>query len=344
MRCAAAIALLAACHTQEPAARDLALAALGSGVDAVIAADGKALALPRAKAVLTALAARWPARFGCIVDAAIASDAAAAGIDAHGNAIVAILTHATVKCPALSQVATHLWLASFGGAAPQGGGTVLDDPRFARALPYLRETPIAAAIAGSQFTAIAAAKPEPFEAWLTVDATGDTRAAAEAALTAARNRLSADHVTADLVPLLAIDHSGDQLIVRTQAGNAPAYAPEVLSAAAIRVLDALGASDPTPSDAPLVLADVTAPNTGAAFADLSDGSLSPAIQRGDVVGLRLDHDAQALNLKRGDILVAIDGHRVVTREQVTAAVAAAGPHEFLVRRGAREASFHVRVE
>src|SRR5213078_3060316 len=82
---AVGLAVAAACHRQGPTARERVLAGLPADAVAVVAADGRALSHPRLRAVLDAAAVRWPSSLGCVVDAAVASDAVAATLDRAGN-------------------------------------------------------------------------------------------------------------------------------------------------------------------------------------------------------------------------------------------------------------------
>src|SRR5258705_5564954 len=79
-------ALGTACHRSAPTPRERVLAGLPADAVAVVAADGRALSHPRIRGALDVVAARWPASLGCVVDAALASDAVAATVDRAGNA------------------------------------------------------------------------------------------------------------------------------------------------------------------------------------------------------------------------------------------------------------------
>src|SRR5262249_10007511 len=109
---AVAVASLGACHPGAPTPRERVLAGLPGAVIAVVVADGRSLSHPRIRGALDAVAARWPASLSCAADAAIASDAVALTVDRAGNTAVLVALPRSPRCPALSQRAPGLWIAT----------------------------------------------------------------------------------------------------------------------------------------------------------------------------------------------------------------------------------------
>ncbi|TMQ08976.1 MAG: hypothetical protein E6J90_05940 [Deltaproteobacteria bacterium] len=343
---AVGLAVAAACHRQGPTARERVLAGLPADAVAVVAADGRALSHPRLRAVLDAAAVRWPSSLGCVVDAAVASDAVAATLDRAGNVTVIAALPRPPRCPALSQRAPGLWIATLGAGPAATGG--LDDPRFARARPYLLASPIAAAVLGDVHV-LAAAQPEPFDAWVAIDVPGDADPVARA-IAEQITRLGHEPATAAIAARVhAARTAPGQLVVRmTDPGDGD------LAAAARSLL--AWADEPGPRAPPAAFA-CPASGTGATVIVCSDGTryrvaslaseLSaildtgrpvPAVASGSVTGLRLGAAVRELGLDAGDVIVAMAGRVVTSRKMLADWIAhSRGETTVTVRRGGTEA-------
>jgi hypothetical protein len=357
------VALGAACHRSAPTPRERVLAGLPADAVAVVAADGRALSHPRIRGVLDVVAARWPASLGCVVDAAVASDAVAATLDRAGNAALLIALPRSPSCPALSQRAPGLWIATLGAGPPAQAGSVLDDPRFARARPYLTGAPIAAAVLGDVHV-LAAAQPDPLDAWVAIDVAGSADAVAQA-VGAQIAGLARDPQAAALAGQLHIERpDASQLVVRlssalpapstTPPGSPPAGAAGGELAAAVRAALAWADAERdrrSPAGPPFACPapgpDITCTSgtryrvasLAAGLAPiLADGRPAPVVVNGSVTGLRLGAAVSGLGLQAGDVIVAVAGRLVTSRTMLADRIARAGVATTLtVRRGVEEA-------
>jgi hypothetical protein len=345
----AIVAGAGACHRQAPTARERVLAALPAAAVTVVVADGAALSHPRIRGVLDAAAARWPASLGCLVDAAIASETIGASLDATGNLTVIAALPRPPRCPALSQREPGLWIATLG-TGPSSSASVADDPRFARARPYLTGSPLAAALYGDTHV-VAAAQPEPLDAWLAIDTTdADPIAQAIAEQVA---RLGKEPATAAVAARLHTTRIGaGQLVVRLTGpldGELAAATRSVLAwldAAGSRA-SPLAAAPAAPFRCPAPAADVsctggTRYRVGSLASDLSPivdvGQPTPIVVNGSVTGLRLYAAVAAFGLQAGDIVVAMAGRLVTSRTMLADSIAHARVETTVtVRRGSAEA-------
>lgn len=338
----------AACRGAPPRPRERVLAQLPGDAIAIVAADGRALSHPRIRAVLDAAAASWPASFACVVDAATASDAIALGVDRAGSvAVIAALPRAP-RCPALSQREPGLWIATLGAGPSTAAGSALDDPRWARARPYLTTAPIAAAVLGDVH-ALAAAQPDPLDAWLAIDAgSGGDAIARDAAARLAR--LAQDPATSAIAARIAIERpSPTQVVVRivvriagqpgNQPGNKADSQVDSQLAAAARAILAWSDGDPAPPAAappsiacPAPAGGVTCSGgtqfrVGSIATDLapivSVGRPAPVVVDGIVTGLRLAESVRWLGLRGGDVVVAMDGRLASSRRMLAGWIAEA---------------------
>src|SRR5690349_9961718 len=100
-----------ACHRAPPSARDRVLAMIGGDAVTVVVADGRAISHPRVRAVLDAIAVRWPASMGCVLEAAFASDQVALAIDGGRNVTAIVATSSEPHCAALSRREPGVWVA-----------------------------------------------------------------------------------------------------------------------------------------------------------------------------------------------------------------------------------------
>lgn len=343
----AVVLAAAACHRAPSTPRERVLAGLPAAAVAVVAADGRALAHPRIRGVLDVLAARWPASLGCVVDAAVASDAIAASLDRAGNLTVLAALPRAARCPALSQREPGLWIATLG-AGPAGSAALLDDPRFARARPYLESAPIAAAVLGDVHV-VAAAQPDPLDAWIALDVPGggDALAQAIASLTA---RLAREPAAAAVAAQLRTTRPGPSQVVvrltgpldgdlaaavRTGLTWADTAAPRPPAAPAFACPDPAGA-------ATCIDGKGTSYRVGSLAGDLAAivtvGAPSPLVVNGSVAGLRLGAAVRDLGLEAGDVIVAMAGRLVTSRTMLADWIAHARVATTVtVRRGSSEA-------
>jgi hypothetical protein len=356
---AAAVAVaglgLGACHRSPPTPRERVLAGLPGDAVAVVAADGQALSHPRIRGAFDAVAARWPASLSCAADAAIASDAVAATVDRAGNTALIVALPRPPRCAALSQRAPGLWIATLGAGPPAQGASVLEDPRFARARPYLTGAPIAAAVIADVHV-LAAAQPDPLDAWVAIDVPGSAEAVAQA-VAAQIAQLVHEPGSAALADKLRVERpDASQLVVRL-SGAAPATPAPASSAgdlaAAVRAglawADAARARPPAvppfrcPAPGPgVTCAGGTRYRVASLAADLvpivGAGRPVPVVVNGSVTGLRLGAAVPGLGLDTGDEIVAVAGRLVSSRTMLADRIAhARAAITVTVRRGAEEA-------
>lgn len=359
---AIAVGAVAACRGAEPTVRDRLLAQLPGDAIAVVAADGRALAHPRVRAVLDIVAARWPAGMDCVLEAAYAGEQVAAGVDAAGNVAVVVAAAGEPRCPALSQREPGQWIATLGAGPGAITSSVLDGERFARARPYLQTAPIAAAVLGD-VRVIAAAQPEPLEAWLAIDAdvapagtAGAPRSPADAIaedLTAQIAKLAGEPAAAALARHLQVTRpAAGQVVVKLDGGA------DVDLAAAARTI--VGWAEQR--SRPPVASFRCPPPSGAAEPEITcsqgtrygvpslrralltiaaHGAPQPLVVSGAVTGLRLGAAVAPLGLAAGDVVIALDGRLVVSRTMFLHLVSQASTEATVtVRRGTTERDLH----
>jgi membrane-associated protease RseP (regulator of RpoE activity) len=254
----------------------------------------------------------------------------------------------------LSQREPGLWIATLG-AAPSAGASVLGDPRFARARPYLESSPIAGAALGDVHF-LAAAQPDPLDAWVAIDVPDGADALAQT-ITQQLARLSHEATTAPIAAQLHTSRPGATQIVvhltgpfdgdlatavRTvlawvDAGSSAAGAdPGAATGAAGQVFTCAA---PTPG---IACSDGTSYRVASLAADLAPivaiGHPSPIVINGSIAGLRLEAAVRQLGLEAGDVIVAMAGRLVGSRTMLTDWIAhARGETSVTVRRGATEA-------
>jgi hypothetical protein len=317
------LAALAACH-HPLTPRERALALLPTDASIVGAADGPALA-PWRRAV-DAARAFVPATFGCVIDAAFASDAIAVAHGEAGTAVVIVSRAAVTGCPALARIADDTYVATIGDAAPEHGlGNA-----WTRARPYLSHAPIALAADVAHRHWIGEA--DATTAVMSVDA-------ADAAIVEPL-------VAASLAPLHpTVSRTGTQVIVRVHDLSPEAVA--TITGELLAMLDRANAPAPIPLPCPPNGGIVVSCTGGThlvvsslpdALTQLTEPAREPVVSGGAIIGLRLSADA--LMLHRGDVVLGIDAHRVTSAAQLAAVIAVvrAGQHRasVAVRRGTTE--------
>ncbi len=311
------------CRGASPPPRERVLARIPADAQIVLAADGPALSTPRMRAVVDVLRPRWPARFGCVIDAAIAGDHVAVGISAARDMTVVIATRATVTCPPLSKIGENLWIATLGNGKRADARSVLDARAHARARTYLATAPIAASIVLPGVEVLGTVSPEPFEGWLAIDTLELASALAEQRVRGVVDRMARTESTAALAKLIVISHDETQVIARLtgpiDADLAIAVRTVVDWYAAPAVRSAVGFACP-PLGPPIIgcangtslsvssLADAVAPLVAAEVAVI--------VENERVAWLRLDGPVPSLGLRKGDRLLAVDGRHLTSAAQL----------------------------
>ena len=319
------IVALAACHGRAaPPPRQRVIERIPATSRVVIAADGPVLAAARMRAVVDVLRPRWPPSFGCVIDTALAGDHAAAGIGEAGDLVVVIATHAKVDCPALSQLDDGLWIATLGAMHPAPpGASVLDDPAHARAHEYLLRAPLATEVLVPGARVVATAGIDPLEGWLAIDVDEATSALAEQKLRGIVDKLARTDATAKLADRITISHEGPQVIARLAGPVDTDLATAVR--AALAILEAPSerphATLVCPTLAPPIVGcaggtALTATSLAAALAPLASVKVTPIIENERVASLRLDAPVPSLALRAGDLVLAVDGRRAASAQQL----------------------------
>jgi hypothetical protein len=340
-RAAIALALIA-CH-RAPSARERLLDKLDGDSVTVVVAEGRALGHPRVRGVLDVVGAHWPSSMSCVVAAAFASDQAALTVDRSGNVSVLVATTADPKCAALSQRAPGLWTATIGAPPSTPATSVLDDPRFARARPYLATAPIAGAALGDVHL-LGTAQPDPLEAWVAIDVPGSADAV-EHALADQLARMQRDPSTSAVASRLHTSRADPAQIVVRLAG--PVDGDLAVSA---RTLLAWMEQRARPSAAsfacPAPVPGITCSN-GTSFrlgslrtdlaAILTAGKPSPIVSNGAVTGLRLEAPVAQFGLEAGDVVLAMADRLITSRAMFAERIAQARSETTMtIRRGATE--------
>jgi hypothetical protein len=315
------------CRGEGPPARERVLARLPASATLVIAADGRTLTQPRMRAVIDVLRPSWPERLGCAIDAALTADHVALGVTAARSAVLVLETRTAVMCPALSKVADRTWVATIGDATTASGGSVLEDPRFARARTYLATAPLALMLELPGGRAIAAATVSPFDGWLALDVHPLFADVIDDRVRAYVARLADHPQTAPFGTAIRIQRSGSQIVARLER---PLDVDASLAVRTVIAWHAAPARHARPVVCPPVKAPVTAclVQTGRLRIQLAsvtpilellrDAPFSPVIENGMSEGLRLGAAIPLIGLEEGDVVIAIGSDRVTRASQVSA--------------------------
>jgi len=328
-----------ACADRTPTERERALAKIPANAQLIASADGPALGSPTFRKVLDATRAHLPASLGCVVDAAMTSQAVAAGVHRDSGTTIVLITRAVVaNCPALSRIDEHVWVATIGAGtlADTRAESMLADPRWERARPYLMREPFAIAAELPTLRALAVAQPDPVDAWVTIDAV--EAVATERDIRAALARYSAPP-TIELAAKLHAKRTGTQVAVEAEGLSADDLTT--------LVVDLAQRADTVRSAPPIVF---TCPPQGNGVVSCHDntklkvrsvkdliGELAkvpaePLVAGGDIVGIRLTGDPPHL-LRRDDVVLGLDAHRITTsRELADLATSLDGKALLAVRR------------
>jgi len=336
---------VAACGRAEPTSRARVLAKIPATASTVVAASGRALAHPRIRGAIDALRPELPISLGCVLDAALASEHVAAGIGRDGAITIAITTRARVTCPALSRLEDGLWLATLGGDPATADASVLAIAELERARPYLMDAPIAAAIALPGALALATAKPEPLEAWLAIDTRGVAPEAMREQVAGAVRALASAPEIAPFAEHVQIALEGSQVVARldrpVQADLAVAVRAAIAWRRAQRARVAAPFACPTPAPPDTTCVPPCTPRCVLEVSSLAAAIDPAALARGEPVvvngsfeGLRVRDDLGAAGLRAGDVITAVDGRRLRSRDHLIALVRdARGKMSLAVTRG-----------
>lgn len=312
---------IAACASRTPTERERAVSKLPSEAQLIAAADGSTLSALRP--VIDAARPYMPRNLDCVLDSALTSEAVAISVSPRVGTTIVIVTRAHVAgCAALSRIASDTFVATVGAGAvadtPEA--SALASSRWARARSYLLRDPLAIALELDGMRALAVAQSKPLAAWLAIDATDLGRVERAVRGWIDRKRTTALRVLADN---LAVQTRGSQLLV--DAARLELDQLALLAADLARTLDA-------PATAPSV-ATFACPPVGGDIVRCTDGtqlvvrSLSttlrkvvavdtqPVVAGADVIGIRLTEDAETL-LRRGDVILGLDGHRITSSAQL----------------------------
>ena len=271
----------------------------------VAAADGPALATWRR--AVDESRPYVPPTFGCVIDAALASDAVAVAQREAGTTVVIISRAAVTGCPTLARIAADTYVATIGDATIEHGL----GPSWSRARPYLEKAPIA--LAADLLHRHWLAEADATSVVVTVDA-------ADAALVEPVLRLALVKL-----PKLSVTRTGTQIVVRAKDLATEEIAS--MTAALLAQIDHPAAATPAAFTCPSpggVIASCTGGthlvvgSLGDALTQLTEPAKEPVVAGGDIIGLRLTADA--LVLHRGDVILGIDAHRLTSPSQLAAVI------------------------
>ena len=328
---------LGACH-RTPTARERALRQLPGEVDLIAAADGAALASPAFRKAIDVIRPRVPPSLGCVIDAALAADAVALAVGPKGISVVAV-SPPNLPCPALARIEPDLGIATVG--ARDVKITALEAPRWQRARTFLISAPIAFAADRGGVHAIAGAQLDPAAAWLTLDAVDP-----DAVERAARDWLERLHASQ-----LHLARDRDQIRITLAIDGLRDADLGALAEDAVRLVDAARDAAPAPAcPAPDQVVTscaltprgfaITAASLAVAKQALVGAPGAPVIENGEVIGVRLTADGSPL--LQGDVVLAVDGHRVRSRDELARRVSETRSRLVLdVRRDGRTVAIEV---
>jgi hypothetical protein len=259
-----------------------------------------------------------PATLDCVVDAALTSEAVAAAVTPRVGATIVIVTRAHVaRCPALSRIASDTWIATLGDGtvAATPDASPLRDPRWARVRSYLTADALALASTGDDARVVAAAQVRPLAAWLAIDAADVVATARDVRAWIARQRTTG---LAAFATRLTVKTRGSQVLV--QAAKLEPAELALVATDLLRALDAPAPSLPPTIACPAATAEIVRCTGGTrvvvrslatSLRKLVAVETVPVVSGGDLIGIRLAEDPELL-LRRGDILLGLDGHRITS--------------------------------
>jgi hypothetical protein len=263
-----------------------------------------------------------PRSLDCVLDAALTSEAVAVAVEPRVGTTIVIVTRAHVaRCTALSRIASDTFVATVGAGAVADarGASPLSDPRWSRAKKYLLEDPIAIAVQREGVRVLAVAQPKPIDAWLAIDA-----ADVSVIELVVRGWIARQHSTAlkSFASKLTVESRGSQVLVHGAKLDVDELA--LVATDLLRALSAPPESTTAAFACPPIGGDIVRCTDGtrlvvrslaATLRKVVEVEALPVIAGGDVVGIRLTEDAEVL-LRRGDIILGLDGHRITSAAQL----------------------------
>ncbi len=263
-----------------------------------------------------------PPSLSCVLDAAPTSQSVAVALDPDRGTTIILVTRAVVaNCPALSKLSDRVYAATIGAGAlaKDRASSMLADARWERARPYLLREPFAFAAETPTLRAVAAAQPEPIDAWLAVDAVD--AAATEKAIKAALAQYTAPP-TIELAGKLTVSRAGTQVTV-----HADKLGDDDLVTLAVDLIEH-AEQPPVPPATPFVCppgdvmvvgchdgTHVRVRSIADLVTELGAVASEPVVAGGDIIGVRLTGDPPHL-LRRDDVILGIDANRVTSQAQL----------------------------
>jgi hypothetical protein len=192
--------------------------------------------------------------------------------------------------------------------------------------------------------AVAAAQPEPLEAWLAIDAPGGARAI-EQTFAERIARMQRDPSTAPFAAKLRIARAGDaQVVIRLDGpvdGDLAVAARAMLAGLEERAPPAAAAfACPSPAAADISCTDGTSyrvPSLEALASIVRVGRPAPVVSNGLVAGLRLRAAVADIGLAADDVVLAVGGRLVTSPAMLADRLARArGEISLTIRRGSTE--------
>ena len=261
-----------------------------------------------------------------MIDAALTSDAVAVAVIPKVGTTIVIVTQAVVaSCPALSRLAGDTYVATVGnGTVVAREQSIEHDARWERARHYLERDPFAIAFHTDASDAVAVAQPAPIAAWITIDAVDLAPIERDVRAVVDRWRTTKLVPQIDrLVAKLDIKRNDHQLVIRATRLDADELVAMIGDL--LRVAE-LPARAPTAVafTCPPIAHGITACKDGTHYTVSSVAEIvralasvqsTPTIENGEVIGVQLTADADAL-LRRGDVLLGVDSQRITNSSQL----------------------------
>jgi hypothetical protein len=314
--------VLAACAGRTPNERERALERIPAQAQVIVAADGPALSTPSFRRVLDAASPHVPSALTCVLDATTTGSALAVGVHPDAGVTIVLATRTVVtRCPALSKVADNLYIATIGAGAlaADRAHSVLDDPTWERARPYLLREPLALAVERPTLRVIAVAQPEPIDAWLAIDTVEPDALERAVEQQLARWRGAG---ASELAGKLAMKRTGTQVTIETARLTEADLVTIVTDT--LQALDAhptaRGPSFSCPGQTRGIVSchdgtQLVVTSIASTLTALGRVDASPVVAGGDVIGIRLLGDPPPV-FRRDDVILAVDAHRITDPRQL----------------------------
>jgi hypothetical protein len=214
--------------------------------------------------------------------------------------------------------------------------SVLGDPQWEWAREYLLSNPIAIAAELPARRMLAVAQPEPLDGWLAIDAVDATAIDKQLGELSARWRSEGKPIGTKL----KTGRTGAQIVAKLDQPS-----PDDL----IALVSDLVATADLPADTAGPAFDcpkldivkscnrdgrqLIVTSTPDVLAAMTNAPMEPVVDNGDIAGVRLTEDAAVL-LKKGDIIIGIEGNRIHTKDELLQHMKLSGRKASLgVRRG-----------